>query len=184
MLTASQPATASPADASQLQSNIRSALRSAKSFVLTLNVKPAAYAPGGGTMVYTVVAPNRYRQTITGMQGGDDDTIVIGNKVYGHDKGAWDVQTWTDHLVTGYENNTFGLVVLSVGADQTAGGKTVGTFVTKYPPDEDDAWQMTCTYDKATFHPIACTGDAAGATWLFNDPSISIPTPANAKPAG
>lgn len=54
------------------------------------------------------------------------------------DKGAWDVQTWTDHLVTGYEGDTFGLTVVSVGADR----------------------------------------------WRFDDPTIVIPTPANAKPAG
>ena len=152
---------------------------------MTVSVKPAAYAPKGGTMVYTVVGPNRYRQQVTGMPGGDDDTIIIGHQVYGHDKGAWDVQPWSDHLVTGYESNTFALTVVSVGADQTVGGKTVGSFVLKYPPDESDAWSLNCTYDKqSSFRPQQCTSDGASITWRFDDPSTVIQAPANAKPAG
>lgn len=150
---------------------------------MTVSVKPAVYAPRGGTMVYTVVAPNRYRQQVTGMPGGDDDTIIIGHQVYGHDKGAWDVQPWTDHLVTGYESNTFALTVTSVGADQTVDGKSVGSFVLKYPPDESDAWSLNCTYDKQSFRPMQCTSAGATIAWRFDDPSIVIPTPANAKPA-
>ena len=95
-VSAIAPAPAAPGDASQVQTQMRASLRSAKSFVMTVNVKPAVYAPKGGTMVYTVVAPNRYRQQVTGMPGGDDDTIIIGHQVYGHDKGVWDVQPWTD----------------------------------------------------------------------------------------
>jgi hypothetical protein len=180
----SAPAPAAPGDASQLQGQIRAALRSAKSFVMTVSVKPAVYAPKGGTMVYTVVAPNRYRQQVTGMPGGNDDTIIIGHQVYGHDSGAWDVQPWSDHLVTGYESNTFALSVVSVGADQTVNGKTVGSFVLKYPPDENDAWSMNCTYDKQSFRPLQCASAGASIGWRFDDPSTVIPTPANAKPAG
>ena len=77
-----------------------------RSSVVTVNVKPGAGAPTGGTIVYTVVAPNRFRQEVSGSIGSDD-TIVIGNQVYGHDNGAWDVQTWSDHLVTGYEARRF-----------------------------------------------------------------------------
>jgi hypothetical protein len=117
------------------------------------------------------------------MADGDDDSILIGKRIYGRKGSGWDYQDWSDHLVTGYEGETFDLIVASAGPDQTVDGKTVGTFTMSYPPDESDAWTLQCTYDKPTFHPIACTSPAVNSTWRFNDPAITVPTPENAKPA-
>ncbi|HKE37397.1 MAG TPA: hypothetical protein VKB39_08190, partial [Candidatus Baltobacteraceae bacterium] len=47
----------SAADTSTLQSNVRAALRSAKSFVVDVKIKPMPVAPMGASLQWTVVAP-------------------------------------------------------------------------------------------------------------------------------
>jgi hypothetical protein len=175
-LCTTAPAYAS--DASALQVKVRAALRSAKSFVATANVKPGLTAPSGGTIVYTVVAPNRYRQTVTGFPGADD-TIIIGNKIYGNNGGGWDVQTWTDRLVDGFEGDLFDFTILSVGAESTP---TTGTFVMIDPHGAHKTDTLQCTYDKPTSRPMTCIASYETVTFArYDDPTVTIPTPANPK---
>jgi hypothetical protein len=165
-------------DAPALQVNVRAALRSAKSFVATATVKPVITAPNGGTIVYTVVAPNRYRQTVTGFPGADD-TIIIGNKVYGNSGGGWDVQTWSDRLVNGFEGDLLDFTILSVGPESTP---TTGTFVMIDPHGAKKTDTMQCTYDKLTSRPMTCITSYETVTFSrYDDPTVTIPTPQNPK---
>jgi hypothetical protein len=173
-------------DASVLQAKMRAALRSAKSFVATAAIKPGVAAPLGGTIVYTVVAPNRYRQEVHSLPGADD-TIIIGDQVYGNkgDGKGWDVQTWSDRLVSGFEGDLLDITVVSIGPDTTVDGKKAGTFTMRDPHGERDSDTLACTYDKAAFTPLVCTAAYETVTFSrFNDPTVTIPTPQNAKPAG
>jgi len=163
----------SAADTSTLQSNVRAALRSAKSFVVDVKIKPMPVAPMGASLQWTVVAPNRYRQVTHGDPSGDDDTIIIGHNVYGHKHGAWDVQTWDDHLVTGFEGGVFDVQIVSAG---------VGTFVMKDPLGRNEDDTLSCTYDKATYRPLTCSNAGKTVTYgRYDDPTVTIPTPAHAK---
>lgn len=158
-----------------LQTNVRSALRSAKSFVVVAKIKPMPLAPMGASIEWTVVAPNRFRQVTHGDPTGDDDTIIIGHEVYGNKHGSWDVQTWDDRLVTGFEGDVFDVQIVSAGD---------GTFVMKDPLGRSESDTLSCTYDKATYRPLTCA--SAGKTVTFgryDDPSVTIPTPAHAKRA-
>jgi hypothetical protein len=169
------PAVAS--DASVLQAKIRAALRSAKSFVATVAIKPQALAPAGGTIVYTVVAPNRYRQAVSGLPGADD-TIIIGHEVYGNRGSGWDVQTWDDRLVTGFEGDLLDVTVVAAGPDANG----AGTFTMKDPHGARETDTLACTYEKATFRPLVCTAGYETMTFSrYDDPSVAVPTPANAK---
>jgi hypothetical protein len=172
-LLASQALPAGANDASVLQDKIRATLRSAKSFVLTEEIKPGTLgAPTGGTVVYTVVAPNRYHQVSTGSIGADD-TIIIGHQIYGHDSGAWTVQTWDDRLVSGFESDTFLVDVTSVDGSN---------FVMSFPHEGSVKQTLSCTYDPQTFRPQKCTGEHVTLTYSqYDDPALTIPTPANAK---
>ncbi len=174
-------ATVAPAcasEASELQAKVRAALRSAKSFVATAAINPSVTAPNGGTVVYTIVAPNRFRQTVHGLPGGDD-TIIIGNKVYGNDGGGWDVQTWSDHLVNSFEGDLLDFTILSVGAESTA---TTGTFVMVDSHGEKKTDTLQCTYDKTTSRPRTCIAGYVTITFArFDDPTVAIPTPEHPK---
>jgi hypothetical protein len=175
-LCATAPAYAS--DVSTLQEKVRAALRSAKSFVATAKVNPVVTAPNGGTIVYTVVAPNRYRQTVTGFPGADD-TIIIGNKIYGNSGGGWDVQTWSDKLVNGFEGDLLDFTIVSIGDESTS---TTGTFIMIDPHGAKKTDTMQCTYDKATSRPMACIASYETVTFArYDDPTVTIPTPPNAK---
>lgn len=178
-LGAAAPARAS--EASELQVKVRAALRSAKSFVATATINPSVPAPNGGTVIYTYVAPNRFRQTVHGLPGGDD-TIIIGNKVYGNDSndnGGWDVQTWSDHLVNSFEGDLLDFTILSVGAESTA---STGTFVMADSHGEKKTDTLQCTYDIATSRPRTCiTGYVTLSFARYDDPTVTIPTPAHAK---
>lgn len=173
--------TAAPAfasDASQLQMKVRAALRSAKSFVATATINSSVAAPNGGTVVYTIVAPNRFRQTVTGLPGGDD-TIIIGNKVYGNSGGGWDVQTWSDHLVNSFEGDLLDVTILSVGPESTA---TNGTFVMADSHGEKKTDTLQCTYDIATSRPRTCIAGYVTLSFSrYDDPTVTIPTPEHAK---
>jgi hypothetical protein len=168
-------------EASALQVKVRAALRAAKSFVATAAINPSVTAPNGGTVVYTYVAPNRFRQTVHGLPGGDD-TIVIGNKVYGNnsgDTGGWDVQTWSDHLVNSFEGDLLDFTILSVGAESTA---STGTFVMADSHGEKKTDTLQCTYDIATSRPRTCiTGYVTLTFARYDDPTVTIPTPEHAK---
>jgi hypothetical protein len=164
---------ASAAGTGTLQSNVRAALRSAKSFVIEVKIKPLPIAPLGASIEWTVVAPNRFRQVTHGDPTGDDDTIIIGHEVYGNKQGAWDVQTWDDHLVTGFEGDVFDVQILSAGD---------GTFVMRDPLGRSESDTLSCTYDKATYRPLACGNAGKTVTYArYDDPSVTIPTPAHAK---
>jgi len=169
-------------DAADLQAKIRAILRNAKSFVETVTIKPNPLAPLGGSATFTVVAPNRYRQYVVSPPAGKDDTIIIGRQVYGNSGKGWDVQTWTDRLVTGFEGDVFNVKVVSVGADQTIDGKTVGGFVMIDPRGVKETDTMRCTYDKQTFYPIACDDATSRIKFSnFDDPAVKIETPKNPK---
>lgn len=163
---------AAAADTATLQSNVRSALRSAKSFVVSVKIKPLPIAPLGASIDWTVVAPNRFHQVTHGDPTGDDETIIIGHDVYGNKHGAWDVQTWDDHLVNGFEGDVFDVQIVSAGD---------GTFVMRDPlGSESDT--LSCTYDKATYRPLTCTNAGKTVTYgRYDDPTVTIPTPAHAK---
>jgi hypothetical protein len=164
-----------------LQSSVRAALHAAKSFVVNVKIEPMAAAPLGAGITWTVVAPNRYRQVTHGDSTGDDDTIIIGHDVYGNKHGSWDVQTWDDGLVNGFEGDVFDIEVISAGPDRVVDGKTVGTFVRKSTVGPKDL-TLTCTYDKATFRPLVCANRAETETYeRYDDPSVTIPAPAHAK---
>ena len=167
---------ASANDASVLQDKIRTALRSAKSFVLTEEVKPGTLgAPAGGTVVDTVVSPNRYHQVSTGSIGADD-TIIIGSQIYGQKNGGWTVQTWDDRLVSGFESDTFLVDVTSVDG---------ANFVMSFPHEGPVKQTLSCTYDPQTFRPQKCVGEHVTLTYSqYDDPTLTIPTPANAKREG
>jgi len=168
-------------DASELQTKIRAALRTAKAFVETVTMKGPA-APLGGTGTFTVVAPNRYRQYVASQLSGTDDTIIIGHEVYGNEGKGWTVQTWTDRLVTGFEGDVFAVKVVSVGPDQTVDGKTVGSFVMVDPHGAKESDTMNCTYEKQTFRPISCSDAMSTIKYSnYDDPSVTIETPKNAK---
>ncbi|MGR4065668.1 MAG: hypothetical protein ACLQPV_09525 [Vulcanimicrobiaceae bacterium] len=173
LVLASQASPANASDASALQDKIRAALRSAKSFVMTATVKAGTPgAPAGGSVVYTVVAPNRYRQ-VSSPTLGADDTILIGNQIYGHKGAGWDVQTWTNALVAGFESDVFLVDVTSVDGTN---------FVMRYPHEGPNKQTLLCTYDPQTFRPQTCTGEELTLTYAqYDDPSIAIPTPPNAK---
>ncbi|MBV8149639.1 MAG: hypothetical protein JO092_11145 [Candidatus Eremiobacteraeota bacterium] len=47
----------------------------AKSFQITVRQKSM---PPDAMLVATIVAPNRYRQTVSGLSSQNDDTIIIG----------------------------------------------------------------------------------------------------------
>ncbi|HZZ00605.1 MAG TPA: hypothetical protein VFE36_13640 [Candidatus Baltobacteraceae bacterium] len=165
---------ASAADMASLQTNVRAALRSAKSFVVEVKIKPLPVAPMGASIQWTVVAPNRFRQVTHGDPTGDDDTIIIGHNVYGNKNGAWDVQTWDDHLVTGFEADVFGVEIISVNGD--------GTFVMKDPLGGSDRDTLSCAYDKSTYRPVTCSNAGKTVTYgRYDDPSVTIPAPAHAK---
>jgi len=176
------PAVSARADApSDLQAKIRTALRAAPSFVETIKVKPNALAPLGGTMTYTVVAPNRFHQVVTGLPGGSDDTIIVGHEIYGPKGKGWSVQTWDDRLVTGFEGDIFNVEVVSVGPDQTVDGKTVGTFVMKDPRGSKPSDTLACSYEKATSRPLSCNNALFAIEYSrYGDPSVTIETPKNA----
>lgn len=180
LATAPQAASASVSTPTDLQTKIRATLRSATSFVQTVTIKPNPLAPVGGTMTFTVVAPNRFHQVVVGAPGGPDDTIIIGHEVYGRKGQGWDVQTWSDFLVTGFEEDIFNVKVLSVGPDQTADGKTVGTYVMKDPRGRRESDTLACTYDPTTFRPLGCSSDLFIVKYVFDDPSTTIETPKNA----
>jgi len=156
---------------------MRTALLAAHSFVETVTVKPNSIAPLGGTLTFTVVAPNRYHQVVSSSLGGGDDTIIIGNQVYGRAGKGWTVQTWSDRLVTGFEGDTFDITVVSIGPDKTAGGKTVGTFVMKDPRGAKDSDTIACTYEHATSLPLQCENGFSTISYRYGDPSVSVETP-------
>lgn len=161
------------ADTAALQTSVRAALRSAKSFVVDVKIKPMPVAPMGASIQWTIVAPNRFRQVTHGDPSGDDDTIIVGHNVYGNKRGAWDVQTWDDHLVTGFEGGVFDVNVVSAGA---------GTFVMKDPLGRNESDTLSCTYDKTTYRPLTCGNAGKTVTYgRYDDPSVTIPTPAHAK---
>jgi hypothetical protein len=174
-------AMAAPADASEasaLQAKVRAALRSAKSFVATASIRPGLTAPNGGAVVYTFVAPDRFRQTVSGMPGADD-TIIIGNKVYGNSGGGWDVQTWSDRLVNGFEGDLLDFKIVSIGPEST---DTTGTFIAIDPHGAKSSDTMQCTYDKQTSRPMACITSYETITFKrFDDPAVTIATPEHAK---
>lgn len=173
------PARAS--DASVLQANVRAALHSAKSFVATVKINPGILAPGGGSIVYTVVAPNLYRQTVHDLPGADD-TIIAGTKIYGNSGKGWDVQTWDMGLVTGFEGPIFDVEIVSVGPDRTENGVLEGTYVEKDPNGRTASDTRSCTYEKKTYRPIACTMSYGSIAFArYDDPSVSIPIPEHAK---
>jgi hypothetical protein len=176
---AAPSAAATAASPSELQAKVRAALLGAHSFVETVTIKPNAIAPLGGTMTFTVVAPNRYHQLVSSSLGGGDDTIIIGNQVYGRAGKGWTVQTWSDRLVTGFEGDTFDVDVVSVGPDETRDGKTVGTFVMKDPRGAKDSDTLSCTYDRATFLPLHCENGFSTIAYAYGDPGVSIETPKN-----
>jgi hypothetical protein len=164
-----------------LQDGVRAALRSAKSFVVTVKINRSAIVPLGASIEWTVVAPNRYRQVTHGDPSGDETTVIIGHEVYGNKHGAWDVQTWDDRLVSGFEGDVFDVHVVSIGPDRSQGGKTLGTFVMNATVGPSGG-TLTCTYDKQTFRPLICGNDAQTVTYgRYDDPSVTIPTPAHAK---
>ena len=144
-----------------------------------MTIKPYPLAPVGGTMTFTVVAPNRFHQVVVGAPGGPDDTIIIGHEVYVGGPGL-DVQTWSDFLVKGLRGSIFNVKVLSVGPDQTADGKTVGTYVMKDPRGRRESDTLACTYDPTTFRPLGCSSDLFIVKYVFDDPSTTIETPKNA----
>ncbi|MBV8244955.1 MAG: hypothetical protein JOZ38_03455 [Candidatus Eremiobacteraeota bacterium] len=167
--SAPQPGVAS--DASDLQAKIRSALRDAKSFQITVHQKGM---PAGAMLVATVVAPNRYRQTVSGLgPPNDDDTIIIGSQVYGiHGKG-WGVQTWDRQLVDGFESNAFLPDVVSAAGN---------TFVMRYPHEFEPKERLNCTYDPQTYRPQSCQGPTFSLQYArYDDPTLEIPTPVGAK---
>jgi hypothetical protein len=169
-------------DVSDLQAKMRAALRSAKSFVETVTVSPNPYVPLGGTMVFTVVAPNRYRQLAGGGSMPPDETVIIGNEVYGNDSRGWTVQTWSDHLVTGFEGDVFNLIVRSIGADATVAGKMVGSVVLKDPRGAKESDVLACTYEKSSFRLLTCSGGSSKlVVSKYDDPANAIPTPKNPK---
>jgi hypothetical protein len=177
-LACSIPAGAS--EASVLQVQVRAALRTAKSFVARETVKPNVYVPLGGSADYTVVAPNRFR-LVTNSMPDSDDTIIIGNQVYGDEGKGWMVQTWTDSTVSGFEGDLLDFVILSTGADAMVAGKPVGTFTRQDPHGPKPTDTLSCSYDKATFRPIVCSNDLETVTYSrFDDPSVTIPTPDHA----
>lgn len=153
VLAAFLSAPASAADTATLQSNVRAALRSAKSFVVDVKIKPMPIVPLGASLEWTIVAPNRFRQVTHGDPSGDDDTIIIGHDVYGNKHGAWDVQTWDDRLVTGFEEGVFDVRIVSAGD---------GTFVMHDALGRSESNTLSCTYDKATYRPLTCA--SAGKT--------------------
>ena len=160
-------------DAATLQKAVRSALRSAKTFVATANIKPMLQAPMGASIVWTIQAPDRFRQVTHGDPSGDDDTIVIGHDVYGNKHGTWDVQTWDDALVSGFEGDVFDVVVVSAGD---------GTFVMKDPLGQSDRDTLSCTYDRKTSRPLVCSNDKKSITFArYDDPAVSVPVPQHAK---
>jgi hypothetical protein len=165
------PIAADASSTASLQAGVRAALRAAKSFVVHAKINPYVHAPLGATFDWTVVAPNRYHQVSHGDPTGDDDTIIIGHEVYGHKHGSWDVQTWDDNLVNGFEDEVFGVTIVSGGN---------GTYVAKAPLGPQDS-TMTCTYDEKTLRPLQCRNDLITLTYSrYDDPSVTIPTPAHA----
>lgn len=175
------PATASATPTASamsiLQTKMRTALLAAHSFVETVAVKPNSIAPLGGTLTFTVVAPNKYHQLISSSLGGGDDTIIVGNQVYGRAGKGWTVQNWSDRLVTGFEGDAFDVTVVSVGPDKAIDGKTVGTFVMKDPRGAKDSDTLACTYERATSLPLQCDNGYSTITYRYGDPGISIETP-------
>jgi hypothetical protein len=166
--------TAKASDVSALQSQLRAALRSAKSFVAVAKINPMWAAPTGATITWTVVAPDRFRQYAVGAPQPTDDTIIIGHEVYGSNGGKpWTVQTWDDRLVTGFEGDVFDIRVVSAGD---------GSYVAIDPLGRSDKETMNCTYDKQTFRTLTCSNNAKTITFSrYDDPSVAIPTPANAR---
>jgi hypothetical protein len=164
-------------DAGQLQAKIRAALRSAKTFVETVKIKPNSQVPAGGTIVYSVVAPDRFRQKTSGPEPGGDDTILVGHEAYGS-KGVgspWDVQTWSSELVNGFESDVFNPEVVSLEPDAPGG---YGSFQRRDPNGFQKDATLSCTYDKATFRPVACSNEVYEITYSdYDDPSVVIPTP-------
>jgi len=183
LLILAQTLPAKADDATELQTKIRTALRSAKSFVETFTMKgPAALI--GGTSTFTIVAPNRYRQYVVAPVSGTDDTIIIGHEIYGNERKGkgWTVQTWDDRLVTGFEDDVFAVKVISVGPDQKVGAKTVGSFVMANPHSAKESDTLQCTYEKTTFRPLLCTSDLSTVKYTnYDDPALKIETPKNAR---
>jgi hypothetical protein len=175
--TTARAADVSPA---ALQAKVRAALRNAHAFVESVTIKPNLLAPLGGTMTFTAVAPNRYHQVVVGTPGGNDDTIIIGHEVYGRKGNGWTVQTWSDYLVNGFEEDSFDVKVLSVGPDQTTSGKTVGTFVSQDPRGPKPTDSLQCTYDTTTFRPLTCANSIFAIAYAYDDPTVAIERPANA----
>jgi hypothetical protein len=168
-------------DPAALQAKIRTALRSAKSFVETVKIKPNSQVPTGGTIVFTVVAPDRFRQKSSGPEPGGDDTIVVGHEVYGS-KGVgspWDVQTWSPQLVSGFESDVFDPEIVSLEADAPGGQ---GRYGQRDPNGFQKDATLSCTYDKATFRPQACSNGNFEITYSnYDDPAVEIPVPLRAK---
>jgi len=175
---------AGASEASDLQTKMRSALRTAKTFVETISIKGSLGHPLGGTATYTIVAPDRFRQTGTTAGAPPDDTIIIGHDVYGNEGKGWDVQTWSDHLVTSFEGDVLNVKVASIGPDQTVDGKIVGTLVMIDPLGASDADTLQCTYEKLSSRPLACNGTHSSIKYTnYDDPTITIEAPKNAKRA-
>jgi hypothetical protein len=173
---------ASADDASVLQTKIRAALRTAKSFVETVTIKGSPGHPLGGAATLTVVAPNRFRQFVNGGPGDSDDTIIIGDDVYGNEGKGWDVLNWTDRLVTDFEGDVFAVRVSSVGPDRTVDGKTVGSFAMIDPHGATDNDILQCTYEKSSFRPLACTGIMSTIKYAsYDNPTLAIEAPKNAR---
>ncbi|MGP6158556.1 MAG: hypothetical protein ACLPYS_13815 [Vulcanimicrobiaceae bacterium] len=168
-------------DTAALQAKVRAALRSAKTFVETVKIKPNSQVPGGGTIVYTVVAPDRFRQKTSGPEPGGDDTIIVGHEVYGS-KGVgspWEVQTWSNELVIGFESDVFNPEVISLEADATGG---LGSFKRHDPNGFQKDATLTCTYEKASFRPEACSNDMYDISYSnYDDPSVEVPVPLRSK---
>jgi hypothetical protein len=175
-ISATPAAAQSVAGPAALQAKVRAALRGAHSFVETVKIKPMLLAPQGGTIVLTVVAPNRFHQLETGLPGDPDDTIIIGHEIYAKKARGWTEETWSDFLISGFEEDVFDVKVLSLGPD--AGD--AGSFVMKDPYVAKESNTLQCTYDKATFRPRACVGDYATVAYSYDDPATAIEPPKNA----
>jgi hypothetical protein len=169
-LLAAGPVAARADDLATVRVKVSSAMRAAKSFVVTTT------AATGFTVTMTFAAPDRYHSTLA-YNGQGRDVVLIGPVASVSDGGPYR-KTDAPPEVVAAESQLREVPVDQVLPDKIASGRTWGQFSTTSAGPQKDQ-HLTCTYDKKTYRIVDCSNEGMTLTFShYDDPAniVTIPT--------
>jgi hypothetical protein len=169
-LLAAGPVAARADDLATVRVKVSSAMRAAKSFVVTTT------AATGFSVTMTFAAPDRYHSTLA-YNGQGRDVVLVGPVAYVSDGGPYR-KTDAPPEVVAAESQLREVPVDQVLPDKSASGRTWGQFATTSAGPQKDQ-HLTCTYDKKTYRIVDCSNEGMTLTFShYDDPAniVTIPT--------